>query len=63
MHLDMIPKSTTIWTASEIDELINDIERSKKSKVKRDETLDNFKRIFSDIKKQNAILIVNNNAE
>lgn len=63
MHLDIDNSSTTIWTASEIDELINDIERAKKSKVNRDETLDNFKRIFSDIKKQNAILIVNNNAE
>lgn len=63
MHLDIDHNSTTIWTIDEINELINDIERAKKSKVNRVETLDNFKRIFSDIKQQNAILIVNNNAE
>jgi hypothetical protein len=63
MHLDIDYNRTTIWTVDEIDELIDDIERAKKSKVKRDETLDNFKRIFSDIRQQNAILIVDNHAE
>jgi len=63
MYLDINHNSTTIWTISEIDELINDIERAKTSKVKRAETLRNFKRILSDIKQQNAILIVNNDAE
>lgn len=60
MNLDINHNSTTIWTVDEIDELINDIERVHKySKIKRAETLDNFKRIFLDIRKQDAIIITN----
>jgi len=57
MYLDINHNSTTIWTISEIDELINDIERAKTSKVKRAETLDNLKRIFLDIREQDTIII------
>ena len=63
MHLDIDHNKTTIWTVDEIDELIDDIDKSKKSKLKRAETLDNIKRVLLDLIEQNAILIVNNDAE
>ena len=58
MNLDIDCNSTTIWTVAEIDELIYDTNRAtKQSKSKRDETLQNLNRIFSELREQKTIVI------